>query len=267
MGDDENEKFLRNSLVPIPIKGIEKILDQMKKCACKIHRKDGIKGTGFFCKILYQNELLPILATNWHILNLEEINYSKEIRLSLNNENEFKKITIDEKINENRVIFSHKDLDVTFVEIKKKDKINDFLEIDEDIINKNDEFLNERLSKQSIYLLNYQEENNMLVSFGLINSINNKEISHSCISRDGSSGSPIISLNTYKVIGIHTGKGLLEFNKGILIKYAIIEFNNIKNIKNNDFRKDNNKLKCLQKLNENCMIYQNLFKLELNNIS
>ena len=141
MGDDGKEKFLLNSPLPIPIKGIEIILYQMKKCVCKIYRKDGIKGTGFFCKIPYKNELLPILVTNWHILTLEEINYNKEIKLSLNDDKEFKVIKIDE----NRKIFSDKDLDATFVEINiKNDKINDFLEIDEDI-NKNDEFLNEIL--------------------------------------------------------------------------------------------------------------------------
>ena len=277
MGDDGKEKFLLNSPLPIPIKGIEIILYQMKKCVCKIYRKDGIKGTGFFCKIPYKNELLPILVTNWHILTLEEINYNKEIKLSLNDDKEFKVIKIDE----NRKIFSDKDLDATFVEINiKNDKINDFLEIDEDI-NKNDAFLNEILIKKSIYLLNYQEGNNMFVSFGLINSIKNNEISHSSNSKEGSSGSPIILSNTHKVIGIHTGKNLsdFKFNKGILIKYAIIKFNNIENnisiIENinntfihseNDFQKDNI-LQCLQKLNEKCMNIQNLFELEFNNIS
>ena len=34
----------------------------------------------------------------------------------------------------------------------------------------------------------------------------NIEIIHLCPSRDGSSGSPIINYNTFKVVAIHTGR-------------------------------------------------------------
>ena len=45
----------------------------------------------------------------------------------------------------------------------------------------------------------------------------------------GSSGSPILLINNQKLIGIHYGCSNLEFNKGTLLIYAIIELKKIKN--------------------------------------
>ena len=64
------------------------------------------------------------------------------------------------------------------------------------------------------------------VSYGLINDIiDNKTIEYYCSTEEGSSGSPILSLKTYKVIGIHYGGSQkFGFNYGTYIKYAIEEF-------------------------------------------
>ena len=56
-------------------------------------------------------------------------------------------------------------------------------------------------------------------------------IQHNCNSKEGSSGSPIMSLDSYKVIGVHLGKGRFDYKNGIFIKNIIHEFNN-KNNKN-----------------------------------
>ena len=50
----------------------EKILEQMKKCICKICLENGIKGTGIFSKINFPNKenLLPVLITNNHVINI-----------------------------------------------------------------------------------------------------------------------------------------------------------------------------------------------------
>ena len=47
---------------------------------------------------------------------------------------------------------------------------------------------------------------------------------HLCNTKEGSSGSPILSLKSHKVIGIHIGSYEFNFNKGVFIKYPIIEF-------------------------------------------
>ena len=44
------EKYLTTSPDPATIEVTEKILEQMRKCVCKIHVSNGIKGTGFLQK-------------------------------------------------------------------------------------------------------------------------------------------------------------------------------------------------------------------------
>ena len=53
-------------------------------------------------------------------------------------------------------------------------------------------------------------------------------INHKCCTEEGSSGGPILLLETFKVIGIHYGSGLknINLNCGTFIKYAIDLFNN-----------------------------------------
>ena len=111
-----DEKFIENSIKPISIEGIEKILFQMKNCICKIYGNDGIKGTGFFCKIPFPNEsnLLPVLITNNHVLRDKDVENKSVIRISLNNEKEEKIIKIKTK---KRIIFTCSNPDITFIEI------------------------------------------------------------------------------------------------------------------------------------------------------
>ena len=62
--------------------------------------------------------------------------------------------------------------------------------------------------------------------------LNNSEIIHKCSTKEDSSGSPILLINNQKLIGIHYGSNKhYEYNKGTLLIYSIIEFENIeKNI-------------------------------------
>ena len=123
------EKYIENSPNPLTIEGTETILFQMKNCICKILSNDGKKGTGFFCKIPYLNKLLPVLVTNNHILDENSISKDKKIEMTLNDDKKPLVINIDNS----RIKFTNKELDITFIEIKKEDKINYFLEIDENI--------------------------------------------------------------------------------------------------------------------------------------
>ena len=78
----------------------------------------------------------------------------------------------------------------------------------------------------SAYLLNYPKGGKIQASFGMIDSLSESIISHSCSSEYGSSGSPLFSLKTFKVIGVHLGAAKFEDNnKDTLISYAIYEFN------------------------------------------
>jgi len=64
-----------------------------------------------------------------------------------------------------------------------------------------------------------------MVAYGNIKQIQDKKnICHTCCTEEGSSGSPILSLNNYKVIWIHYGSSHFGFNKGTLIKLPIIKY-------------------------------------------
>ena len=49
MSDIVEECYIDTSPIPISIKNMEKIVEQMKNCVCKI-KKGNEKGTGFFVK-------------------------------------------------------------------------------------------------------------------------------------------------------------------------------------------------------------------------
>ena len=221
--DIKNEKYINTSPIPVSLENTEKIINQMKKCVCQIH-KEG-QGTGFLCKIPFPDasHLLPVLMTNNHVLNSDDIKEDKIITISFNNKQIIKTIKIDNT----RKKFNSEELDVTFIEIKEnKDGIYDFLEL-EDNINENEDNLKNLYKNKSIYILNYPEEKNIVVSYGMLLNIENEQIIHQCITKGGSSGSPILSLDNFKIIGIHCGASKANnYNLGILIKYPIIEFNN-----------------------------------------
>ena len=64
--------------------------------------------------------------------------------------------------------------------------------------------------------------------------IENTNIRHYCATDYGSSGSPILCLSNYKVIGIHKRRTPFNFNEGTFIKSLIIDFKNKTIIKNKE---------------------------------
>ena len=68
----------------------------------------------------------------------------------------------------------------------------------------------------------------MAVSYGIIKNVLDYDIKHVCCTEKGSSGSPILSILSQKVIGIHKeGKSHFNINKGSFLKNPINEFINI----------------------------------------
>jgi len=79
------EKLIIKQPLPVSLEGTKKIIEQMEKCICKIYLNKGGLGTGFFCKIPFNNSLLPVLITNNHVLNENDIDNNKIIKLTINN--------------------------------------------------------------------------------------------------------------------------------------------------------------------------------------
>ena len=217
------EKYIRDSISEFGINGIEEILFQMKHCACKIYKSEKITGSGFFCSIPLgnKNDSLPVLITNNHVLNKDDIVDGKTIKITLYNNKEIIKLKIDNS----RKKITNEEFDFTIIEIKpNKDNIKSFLDIDENI-NKEQELFKLKYQNTSLYILHYPENNDIKISFGLLKDIEDNIIFHKCSTHNGSSGSPILSLDTFKVIGIHFGATNLETNQGVFIQKTINEFN------------------------------------------
>ena len=200
----------------------------LEKCICKISFFEKT-GTGFFCKIPYQSKQLPVLITCNHIFN-EDIQKNNNIVISINDNKEKRAIKIDE----NRKVYSNEELDITFIEIiQEKDKIYNFLEIDELPYNK------EYDKNIPIYVLYYSCIDKMAgMSTGFIKKIKENNLIYDATTNSGAGGAPIILLKNNKVIGIHIG--MIEQNEskekmnklGSSIKAAYMAFNN--DIKKND---------------------------------
>ena len=227
------EKDIKTSPEPVSFKGTETILDQMNNSICRIYTDNG-KGTGFFTKIPYKLKLLPVLITNNHVINQDDILNNKKFSIYLNNDKKIKRIELDN----NRLKYTNEKLDITIIEIKDNDKLNNkYLKLDDEIMNyiklnkKEDiNYLSDIYSNNSIYLINYPEDKNVVVSYGQSPNFSESEIFHKCTTKEGSSGSPILLINNQKLIGIHYGSSKqYDFNKGRLLIYSIIEFENIKN--------------------------------------
>ena len=203
MADSIEETLIEEQPAPVDLEGTKLILSQMENCICKIVKDNGQKGTGFFCNIPFpdKNNLLNVLITNNHILNENDIKNDKIIKLIMYNkgQNIAKEIEIDDSRKKLTIFKKEEGIDVTIIEIKpNKDNINNFLDID-------DKILELDCIRKSIYILHYPEDKR-LVSYGLMKDVlDGKKINHYCNTKAGSSGSPILSLNNFKVIGVHYG--------------------------------------------------------------
>ena len=79
------------------------------------------------------------------------------------------------------------------------------------------------------YIIHFPFWKESSLSIGIIEKIKDDIIKHKCATEKGSSGSPIINLNNFKIIGIHQGnEEVLSLNTGIFLTNAINDFNQIK---------------------------------------
>ena len=189
-------------------------------CICKI---DGNKaGTGFFCKIKRGEELIPVLITNYHVIDDNYMKQNKYLKFYINDKSHI----ID--LNSESKIYSSLNNEYDMMIIRLKDgQVNNYLDIDENIFEDNSENYYEN---DSIYILHYANAEEAKVSFGKgIKKLDNYDIKHLCHTEPGSSGGPILSRMTNKVIGIHKGsigKGKCDYNIGTFLKYPLNEVKN-----------------------------------------
>ena len=119
MEENVEEGQIRGSIDIISIDKINLLSEQMKKCICKI---DGDKkGTGFFCKINYENKLIPVLMTNYHVVNTDYLERENNLIVSTNE----KRFVIN--ISNNNILYSstNREYDLMIIRLNEsQDEIN-----------------------------------------------------------------------------------------------------------------------------------------------
>ena len=212
------------------------IYKQMGGYICLINDINENKATGFFCKIPYPDDfnLLPTLISNSEILNKNNTQLNKTIKLNIYDEKDIKReyyLLIDSS----RKVFIDESLGITIMEIKKEDKIDKIFDIDENINKEN--YIEIYKRRPQIYTLYFSNDKNAFYSNGYLNQIVDNKIQYYC-KAVYTPGVPIISLPNYKIIGVHTrtikSQNNRNYNEGIFIKFLIEKFKTKFPIKNNN---------------------------------
>ena len=221
---------------PITIKQFQDLVKKSENSTFKIEFF-GQKGTGFFFEqnissIKYYNKYF--LMTNNHVLNDDFIDDKDE--LVIYHKNKEKIIPL-----KNRIKYTNKKLDFTIIEILKEDsifsEIEYFFTIDNYIMNNNSE---SNYLKKDICIFQYPDGGELSFDKGEIKSIDDYKIKHLVSTNPGSSGSPILLLTNFKIIGIHkAGNKNKDDNLGIFMKNILNDINNINSKDNNN---KNNKI-------------------------
>ena len=256
--------------------------EQAKNSICKIICPNNKgTGTGFLCKLPFPDcfNLLPVLATCYHVLEKENFINGSKITIQFNNEEKTNIINIDNK----RKIYKSNDreYDIIFIEIKKDDGIDmkHFLDVDDFLYKDGD--INNIYKNKDIYPKGLDSK----ISFGKVKGINidNSELEHLCWIDLVSSGAPIFNILNYKILGIHKGDHpRFYFKLGNVLKKPIESFylkekNNIKlseeeknELENaSDISKANNQIHTKRSIllgNYSCNFHRNLtiFEEDLN---
>ena len=190
----------------IPLRDADYKYKSKINCICRIN--GNLPGTGFFCKIKFEGKLTPVLITNYHVVNDDFMNHNKKLTFYV------KDVLHSINIDKDSKIYSStgNKYDMMIIRLKEGE-VNNYLEIDENIFdNSVDDYKNESIS-------NAEEAK---ISFGSgIEKVNDCDIKHLCHTEPGSSGGPILSKITNKVIGIHKGSIGNKYNLGTFLKFPL----------------------------------------------
>ena len=234
MEDRIDEGLHQGAEKAIPLDKADYKYKSKENCISRI--KGNLLGTGFFCKVKVGGELTPVLITNYHVVNDDFMNQNQKLTFYIKNDLH----SIDIKYN--KIYSSIRDkYDMMIIRLKEGE-VNNYLEIDENIFDKSvDDYENE-----GIYILHYPMAEEAKVSKGKgIEKVNDYDIKHFCHTEPGSSGGPILSKKTNKVIGIHKGsigKGKCDYNIATFLKFPLNELKNQNKPKENGHKvsKNNN---------------------------
>ena len=156
------EGEIKGAIESITMKQTQTILNQMNKSICKILGEEK-NGTGFFCKLDIDNEKIPVLITNFHIIDDKFFVSGSKIKFQKVND----KIPRIINLNKNKKIYSssNEKYDIMIIKLEQEDEINDieYLELDDSLLLDKSERVYE---DKSMYVLHFPFGNEPRVSFG-----------------------------------------------------------------------------------------------------
>ena len=214
MEDRIEEGLIKGSQSPKLLK--DTYIKNLNVCICKVSGK--LNGTGFFTKILYKNNLIPVLITNYHIIDDDFLRNNKFLNIYINNNMRTINISKKSKIYSS----NNKEYDIMIIQLHQSDEIKNFLEIEQNIFNYDSENI---YRNESIFVLHFPKNEYAMISYGCgIEKINDYDISHKCSTEQVSSGGPILNESSLKVIGIHKAyDNRHNYNLGTFLKFPLNE--------------------------------------------
>ena len=229
---DDKENIINQANTILDYGSIDKIMNaKLNDKVCKIKLKikldnEIITGTasGFFCYI--PSKKMKVLITNNHVINQTFLDNENKLIFSI----EIDKKEIEKEINleYQRYKYTNAKKDFTIIEILDEDNIESFFEIDENALGIG---IGE---KKQIFSIQYPKGENLKISLGIISKeklifknpelqeLNNISFAYDIGTEAGSSGSPIISEDNLRVIGLHKGASKnKKYNLGIYLNNII----------------------------------------------
>ena len=208
----------------IPLRDADYKYKSKENCICRIN--GNMKGTGFFCKVKVEGNLTPVLITNYHVVDDDFMNQNQKLTFYIKNTKYSINIDKDSKIYSS----IRNKYDMMIIRLKEGE-VNNYLEIDENIF-KDESIYNYK--NEGIYILHHPNAEEAKVSFGKgIEEVNDYDIKHLCHTEPGSSGGPILSKITNKVIGIHKGSIGNKYNIGTFLKLPLNQLMYKEKVSNN----------------------------------
>ena len=232
------EKKIKGNANYINVDKLKEHIAILEKCVCKIITNVD-SGTGFFCKLnirQYQTIQRPFLMTNNHVINQANIDNQNFIKIVVNKKEKI--LNLDDRIKLTNI-----EKDFTIIEIKNYDNIWDFLEVAPDIF---DGSYSDKITEKDIIIPQFPGGNDLSVAFGSITRMNEENLLYSASTDYGSSGSPVLLLDSLKIIGIHKERKFSNENCGTFIKVILEWIEEIKNARKINMLKELKGLKELK---------------------
>ena len=202
---------MENYPKPINKQILQNILEQMNKSIYKFSTKKEKFDMGFFCKIKFRRKIIPVAIINNYQFDKE---YQNKINVLINNEEKI--------INLGNRRYRNKDYNISILELNDETDNVNFIELDNNFGGLNSESF---YSKESIYIIQRNELNDIYISYGFINKINGGKLIYSANLIPNFIFCLIYNTSNNKLIGIHQNKPKY-YNKGILLDNIINQFKN-----------------------------------------